>query len=231
MTVVRRLARPMLAAMFVDGGLDALRHPSAQLAKARAGGPQARRAAAACPDDPELLVRANGAAMVGAGALLATGRLPRLRAAGPGRVPRADDLRGPRVLGGDRPGQQARRSSIALPEEPRPARRPAARRGRHRGQARAAVAGPPRRQGRPRAPPAPAKREAKHGRRPPRPSARREAAWRASHAHDAAHLIARARRPHATVRTPAVTAPADWPAPRAPRPGRRHRLAARAASR
>jgi hypothetical protein len=30
------------------------------------------------PDDPETLVRANGAAMAGAGALLALGRLPRL---------------------------------------------------------------------------------------------------------------------------------------------------------
>ena len=32
------------------------------------------------PDDPELLIRANGAAMVGAGAMLATGRFPRLAA-------------------------------------------------------------------------------------------------------------------------------------------------------
>jgi putative oxidoreductase len=79
MTVVRRLARPMLAAMFIDGGLDQLRHPSSKLAKAE---PVIHMLAGPLhlPDDPELLIRANGAAMVGAGALLATGRFPRLAA-------------------------------------------------------------------------------------------------------------------------------------------------------
>ena len=67
MTVVRRLARPMLAAMFIDGGLDALRHPRPKVAKAE---PVVHKLAGPLhlPDDPELLVRANGAAMVGAGA-------------------------------------------------------------------------------------------------------------------------------------------------------------------
>ncbi|WP_460461530.1 DoxX family protein, partial [Angustibacter peucedani] len=80
MSVVRRIARPMLAAMFVEGGLDQLRHPAA---KAKAAAPVVEKLAPVLglPDDPELLVRANGAAMVGAGALLATGRLPRLSAA------------------------------------------------------------------------------------------------------------------------------------------------------
>ena len=79
MTVVRRLARPLLAAMFIDGGLDALRHPSAKLAKAE---PIVHKIAAPLhlPDDPELLIRANGAAMVGAGTLFAAGRFPRLSA-------------------------------------------------------------------------------------------------------------------------------------------------------
>jgi putative oxidoreductase len=79
MTVVRRLARPMIAAVFIDGGLDQLRHPSAKLAKAE---PILRKVAGPLhlPDDPELLIRANGAAMVGAGAMLATGRFPRLSA-------------------------------------------------------------------------------------------------------------------------------------------------------
>ncbi len=79
MTVVRRLARPLLAAMFIDGGLDALRHPSTKLAKAE---PIVHRLAGPLhlPDDPELLIRANGAAMVAAGTLFATGRLPRLSA-------------------------------------------------------------------------------------------------------------------------------------------------------
>jgi uncharacterized membrane protein YphA (DoxX/SURF4 family) len=79
MTVVRRLARPLLAAMFIDGGLDQLRHPSTKLARAE---PIVHKLAGPLhlPDDPELLIRANGAAMVGAGVMLATGRLPRLSA-------------------------------------------------------------------------------------------------------------------------------------------------------
>jgi putative oxidoreductase len=76
MTVVRRVARPMLAAIFVVQGLEQLRHPSALTAKVS---PLAERLAPlGVPNDPELLVRANGATMVGGGALLATGHLPRL---------------------------------------------------------------------------------------------------------------------------------------------------------
>jgi putative oxidoreductase len=79
MTVVRRLARPLLAAMYIDGGLDALRHPSSRVAKAE---PVVHKLAGPLhlPDDPELLIRANGAAMVAAGGLLAVGKLPRLSA-------------------------------------------------------------------------------------------------------------------------------------------------------
>ena len=78
MSLVRRVARPMLAAVFVVQGLDQLRHP----------GPKAERIAGLAeqleplglPNDPELLVRANGAAMMGGGALFAAGRVPRLAA-------------------------------------------------------------------------------------------------------------------------------------------------------
>ncbi|MEO6019470.1 MAG: DoxX family protein [Knoellia sp.] len=76
MSLVRRVARPMLAAMFVMGGLDQLKHPGA---KAKAAQPVLDQAAKiGLPDDPELLVRANGVAMVGGGALLATGHVPRI---------------------------------------------------------------------------------------------------------------------------------------------------------
>ena len=34
MSLIRRVARPMLATMFVVGGLDQLRHPAKQAAKA-----------------------------------------------------------------------------------------------------------------------------------------------------------------------------------------------------
>jgi len=77
MTLVRRVARPMLAAMFVVGGLDQLKHPGRKADTAR---PLVEKIAPVLglPADTELLVRANGAAMVGAGSLLALGRLPRL---------------------------------------------------------------------------------------------------------------------------------------------------------
>lgn len=77
MSAVRRVARPMLAAMFIQGGLDALRHPSAKAEKAA---PVVNVIAPplGLPNDPELMVRANGAAQVAAGSLLALGRVPRL---------------------------------------------------------------------------------------------------------------------------------------------------------
>jgi uncharacterized membrane protein YphA (DoxX/SURF4 family) len=70
----------MLAAIFIAGGLDALRHPGR---RARRAQPLVDRAAEplGLPQDPELLVRANGALMIGAGALLATGHFPRVAAA------------------------------------------------------------------------------------------------------------------------------------------------------
>jgi putative oxidoreductase len=76
MTLVRRVARPLLAAIFVVQGLDQLRHPSALKPKVARLAEQL--APLGLPNDPELLVRANGATMVAGGALLATGRVPRL---------------------------------------------------------------------------------------------------------------------------------------------------------
>lgn len=79
MTLVRRLARPLLAAPFVAVGIDAVLHP---LPKAEPVRPLVERYApmAGLPADPELVVRANGALQAGAGLLFATGRLPRLSA-------------------------------------------------------------------------------------------------------------------------------------------------------
>jgi putative oxidoreductase len=79
MTVVRRLARPMLAATFVKGGLDSLRHPAVR-AEAAAPVIHALAEPLRLPDDPELLVRANGATMIAAGTLFGLGRVPRLSA-------------------------------------------------------------------------------------------------------------------------------------------------------
>lgn len=79
MALVRRIARPMLASMFVVGGVDTFRNASS---KAPIAAPLVERVARplGLPEDPELLVRANGLAMVTAGGMLASGRLPRLAA-------------------------------------------------------------------------------------------------------------------------------------------------------
>lgn len=81
MTIVRRLARPLLAASFIERGMDALRHPGPHveataplLAKV---GPTLR-----LPDDPVLVVRASGGVIAASGVLLATGKLPRVAALG-----------------------------------------------------------------------------------------------------------------------------------------------------
>ena len=79
MSLIRRVARPMIAASFIVSGLDQLRHPGKVAPKVA---PLADQAAPALhlPNDPELLVRANGAAQVGAGLMLGMGRMPRTAA-------------------------------------------------------------------------------------------------------------------------------------------------------
>ncbi len=79
MTVVRRIARPMMAAIFVTSGLDTLRHP-AKSAQSAAPMIKALAGPLNLPDDPELMVRASGATMLLAGTMLGMGKLPRLAA-------------------------------------------------------------------------------------------------------------------------------------------------------
>jgi len=80
MTVLRAVARPMLASMFVYGGVHALRSPSAIAPKAQPVADALSQAAPPMPVPmtPENLVRANGAVQVVAGLALATGRFPRV---------------------------------------------------------------------------------------------------------------------------------------------------------
>lgn len=81
MSVVRMFARPMLAALFVSGGVDAVLHPDAKADRAGDVGPTlAKKLPVNLPDDPVQLVRINGGVQVAAGLMLATGRLPRLSA-------------------------------------------------------------------------------------------------------------------------------------------------------
>jgi putative oxidoreductase len=78
MALTRRLARPLLASIFVVGGLDAFRHPAGKAKKASAVTEPLHENVPAIADlDTETLVRLNGAVQVIAGMLLATGRFRR----------------------------------------------------------------------------------------------------------------------------------------------------------
>ncbi|HXH80578.1 DoxX family membrane protein [Nocardioides sp.] len=86
MTVTRMLARPMLASVFVVGGVSALKNAEAHAVAARPVTdkvvPLAQKAMPQLPipTDATTLVRINAAAQILAGAALATGRAPRLSA-------------------------------------------------------------------------------------------------------------------------------------------------------
>lgn len=80
MSLVRRVARPMLAAIFVSGGLDQIRNPEGKTDAAEAVAGPIGRAVPWLPEDTTQLVRINGAVQLGAGTLLALGRFPRLSA-------------------------------------------------------------------------------------------------------------------------------------------------------
>ncbi|MGA9873592.1 MAG: DoxX family membrane protein [Rhodococcus sp. (in: high G+C Gram-positive bacteria)] len=81
--LVRRIARPLMSTIFIAGGIDALRNPAP---RAKAATPLIEQGQDALPDsvttnipdDPETLVRINGAIQVGGGILLATGKAPRI---------------------------------------------------------------------------------------------------------------------------------------------------------
>jgi uncharacterized membrane protein YphA (DoxX/SURF4 family) len=83
--VVRRIARPMLAAPFVVLGIDALRNPQkrapiAQPVVEKLADAADKQLPVQVPRDPEQWVKINAGVMVGAGALYGLGRLPRLMA-------------------------------------------------------------------------------------------------------------------------------------------------------
>src|SRR5690606_26907429 len=83
MTITRLIARPMLASIFVVGGVNALRYTDAHAVKARKVTdkvvPLAQRAAP-IPPDAAALVRITAVAQFAAAAALATGRVPRISA-------------------------------------------------------------------------------------------------------------------------------------------------------
>ena len=75
-----RVARPLLAAMFIGGGVDALQHPDTKVKRAETVTVPLGEAVPALRHDTRTLVEANGGVQVVFGALLAVGTAPRLAA-------------------------------------------------------------------------------------------------------------------------------------------------------
>ncbi|QIS05698.1 DoxX family membrane protein [Nocardia brasiliensis] len=83
--LLRRLARPLLATVFVVEGVDTLRHPESRVKAATELVQRGQRQlpeqyAAKLPNDPGTAVQVNAAAQVAGGVLLALGKAPRLAA-------------------------------------------------------------------------------------------------------------------------------------------------------
>jgi putative oxidoreductase len=84
MTLVRLAARPLLASMFVVGGLDSVRNAAKKADAARPitdrVAPLLQKVVPQLPSDATTLVRLNGAVQVAAAVALATGHVPRISA-------------------------------------------------------------------------------------------------------------------------------------------------------
>ncbi len=83
--LIRRIARPMLSAVFIGRGVEALRSPKSAADATR---PTLETLAKlpepvgpGVPSNAELVARVNGAVQIGGGLLLASGRLPRVASA------------------------------------------------------------------------------------------------------------------------------------------------------
>ncbi|MGW4109217.1 DoxX family protein, partial [Streptomyces sp. NPDC004976] len=77
MSLLRVLGRPMLASMFVAGGLDSVRHPQNVAGVAEPVVRPVTDRVPLLPDSTEDCVRLSGAVQVVGGLLLATGRMSR----------------------------------------------------------------------------------------------------------------------------------------------------------
>src|SRR5690349_24568683 len=85
MAISRLIARPMLASMFIVGGLDSVRNAEQKAGAAQPVTdrlvPLLQRVVPQLPSDPATLVRINGAAQLAAGLALAAGKAPRISSA------------------------------------------------------------------------------------------------------------------------------------------------------
>ena len=80
MAVLRAIARPMLAAVFIVQGYDTMRHPEKVAQRAELVVRPLRERVPILPAETEDTVRLNGAVQVVAGSMLALGWWPRLSA-------------------------------------------------------------------------------------------------------------------------------------------------------
>ena len=148
MTLVRLAARPLLASMFVVGGIDSLRTAPAKADAAEPVTdrlvPLLQKLVPQLSDDPTTLVRINGAVQVAAGLALATGRMPRLSSAVLAATLVPTTAAGHRFWEETGAGPEEGPARPVLQERLDDGRADAGRRG-HRGQAGRRLARPPRR--------------------------------------------------------------------------------------
>lgn len=83
--MIRKFARPMLASVYIADGIDTVAHTQdhvegAEAVIKRTKAILPREYAKKVPQDPELVARSVGGVKIGAGSLLALGKLPRLSA-------------------------------------------------------------------------------------------------------------------------------------------------------
>jgi uncharacterized membrane protein YphA (DoxX/SURF4 family) len=80
MSLLRVVGRPLLASMFVAGGIESVRNPEAVTPLAEPVVRQIRERVPVLPERTEQCVRLSGGVQVAAGVLLGLGRFPRLSA-------------------------------------------------------------------------------------------------------------------------------------------------------
>ncbi|MDG9719885.1 DoxX family protein [Streptomyces sp. DH24] len=107
MSVLRVLGRPMLASMFLAGGMHSVRNPEEVAPAAEPVAQPVTDRIPSLPDRTEDLVRLNGAVQLGAGLMLATGRMPRIAALAIAATLVPTTLAAHRFWEADDPGERA----------------------------------------------------------------------------------------------------------------------------
>ena len=83
--VIRRIARPLLSAVFIGQGVETLRNPTVGVEAAQPAMEGLRQlpdpVGPSVPTDPETFARINAAVQISGGLLLATGKVPRIASA------------------------------------------------------------------------------------------------------------------------------------------------------